>query len=319
MDLTSPKIAALARYWEEKRGARPMPPWSDIDPAEIKPLLPHLLVSRYEHNPFRVRYTLVGTWLARYAGGDFTDRYLDELDFSNEDTDWPEHHRRFIAEARPCFGICRFVTASGVERDYESAMFPIAGPDGRTVERALGIEDFPAGTDVGRDPEIVASAPQRRRPPRDADPLHLIAEDLQPVPPTDAEFRRRLGEAKLATDDLAGPGKHYFRLVELGTCRGYGGFELHGRSALLRSVVIDGASRGRGYGHTLVRRLLDEIRGRGADAVYLLTETAAPFFATLGFMPCDRDRAPAEIAGTRQFEELCPAGARLMRLDLGER
>jgi len=158
-ELTSPKVAALARYWEEKRGDRLMPFWRDIDPAEIKPLLPHLLVSRYERNPFRVRYALVGTWLAQFSGGDFTGRYLDELDFSGEDTDWLAHHIQFIAEKKPAFGICRFVTQSGLERDYESGMFPIAAEDGVTIERSLAIEDFARGVEVVLDASVVAPSP----------------------------------------------------------------------------------------------------------------------------------------------------------------
>lgn len=157
-ELTSSKIAVLARYWEEKRGQRPMPLWRDIDPAEIKPLLPHLLVSRYEWNPFRVRYVIVGTWLAQFSGGDFTGRTLDELDFSGEDTDWLAHHQRFIAEGKPTFGICRFVTQSGLERDYESGMFPIAGENG-VIERALAIEDWARGVDVLADENAVAPSP----------------------------------------------------------------------------------------------------------------------------------------------------------------
>jgi hypothetical protein len=160
-ELTSSKIAALARYWDEVRGERAMPLWRDIDPAAIKPLLPHLLVSRYEWNPFRVRYVIVGTWLAQFAGGDFTGRCLDELDFSGEDTDWLQHHQRFIAESKPAFGICRFVTQSGLERDYESGMFPIAGPDG-VIERSLGIEDFARGVEPVPDANVVAPSPVKK-------------------------------------------------------------------------------------------------------------------------------------------------------------
>ena len=86
--------------------------------------------------------------------------------------------------------------------------------------------------------------------------------------------------------------------------------------ALLRSLVIDGTSRGRGYGHTMVQRLIEEMRRLGVADVYLLTETAVPFFATLGFVPWRREQAPAEIADTLQFQELCPATAKLTRLDL---
>jgi hypothetical protein len=160
-DLTSSKIADLARYWKAKRGDRAMPLWRDIDPSEIKPLLPHLLISRYEWNPFRVRYVLVGTWLAQFSGADFTGRYLDELDFSGEDTDWLAHHQRFIAEGIPAFGVCRFVTQSGLERDYESGMFPIAGENG-VIERSLAIEDWARGVDAVADATAVAPSPVQK-------------------------------------------------------------------------------------------------------------------------------------------------------------
>ncbi len=313
-ELTSSKIAALARYWEAKRGRRLMPLWRDIDPAEIKPLLPHLLVSRYERNPFRVRYVLVGTWLAQFAGGDFTGRYLDELDFSGEDTDWLAHHIQFIAEKKPTFGICRFVTQSGLERDYESGMFPIAAEDGVTVERSLGIEDFPFGAEVTSDAATVAPSPRKAAEPA----VHAAHETarLEPVFAGDAELRGCLTEAGLPIDDLAGRGKHYFRLVENGECLGYGGFEALGPHALLRSIVVKGARRGRGYGWTLVQRLIAELRMRRFDDAYLLTESAAPFFTALGFSPCPREEAPAAVAGTAQFSTLCPSSAKLMRLNL---
>ncbi|WP_395022276.1 arsenic resistance N-acetyltransferase ArsN2 [Dongia sp.] len=318
LDLSSSKIAGLTRYWEAKRGRRPMPLWSDIDPAEIKPLLPHLLVTRYERNPFRARFVLVGTWLAQYAGGDFTGRYLDELDFSSElDTDWPSFHLQFIKDARPTFGVCRFLTESGLEREYESAMFPIAGEDGITVERALGIEDFPVGADTVPDERIIAPAPRVLAPgtaPAERQPS--AGPSLAPIAATDAEFRRCLAEAKLPTSDLLGAGKRYFVLMEAGQCRGYGGFELRGSHALLRSIVIEGRERGHGYGRTLVHGLLAEAAKLGLKDAWLLTETAVPFFAALGFAPCARDVAPPEIASTQQFTELCPASAKLMRREI---
>jgi N-acetylglutamate synthase-like GNAT family acetyltransferase len=318
LDLTSSKIAGLTRYWEAKCGRRPMPSWSDIDPAEIKPLLPHLLVARYERNPFRVRFALVGTWLAQYAGGDFTGRYLDELDFSSElDTDWPAHHLQFVKDARPTFGVCRFLTESGLEREYESAMFPIAGADGITVERALGIEDFPIGARVVPDARIIAPPPRVVIPgTAPAERTAAFGPNLAPIAATDPLFRRCLAEAKLATEDLVGSGKRYFRLTEAGQCRAYGGFEAHGSHALLRSIVVEGRERGHGYGRTLVHGLVAEAAKLGLKDVYLLTETAAPFFAALDFAPCVRAAAPPEIAASRQFAELCPASAKLMRREI---
>ena len=319
VDLTSSRIAALARYWEGKRGSRPMPVWRDIDPADIKPLLPYLVVTRYQRDPFRVRYVLVGTMVAQYAGGDFTGRYLDELDFASEiDTDWPAEHRRFVAEARPAFGICQFRTESGLERDYELGMFPIAAEDGTWIERALCMEDFPAGCPFAPDASSIAPRPllvKNAAPLSAAAAEHAAAPDLEPVGAGDLGLRSSLVDAGLPIDDLAGSGKHYFRLILSGQCIGYGGIEVVGPHALLRSVVIEGPLRGRGFGRTLVTGLLAEARRLGCDDAYLLTETAVPFFAELGFILCDRATAPPEVAATEQFAAICPASAKLMGRD----
>ena len=82
------------------------------------------------------------------------------------------------------------------------------------------------------------------------------------------------------------------------------------------SITIEGRERGHGYGRTLVNGLFAEAEKLGLEDVYLLTETAAPFFAALGFMPCARETAPPEIAASEQFTELCPASAKLMRREV---
>src|SRR3954470_5565061 len=149
LDISSAMVSGLARYWDRKRGRRSMPTWADIDPAEIKPLLPHLMVTRYERNPFRVRYVLVGTWVVQYSGADFTGRYLDELEFASEvDTDWEALHQEVATQGLPIMGQFRFLSESGLEREYEAAILPIADESGRFVERGLCIEDFPDGVTV---------------------------------------------------------------------------------------------------------------------------------------------------------------------------
>jgi N-acetylglutamate synthase-like GNAT family acetyltransferase len=317
LDLTSSKIVGLARYWEAKRGQRAMPTWADFDPAEIKPLLPHLMVTRYERNPFRVRYSLVGTFVVQYGGADFTGRYLDEMEFPSEvDTDWAEVHRVLVTEARPIFGICIFMSESGLQNNYEVAMFPIADPTGRFVERGVHIEDFPLGARFAPDENAIAlkpipSASATRNTTAPA--ASGAAPRLEPIGASDRALRRCLTEAKLATADLLGAGKAYFRLVADGDTRAYGGLENLGSHALLRSIVVEGRHRGHGYGRSLVLGLVAEARKRGARHAWLLTDTAVPFFAELGFAPCTRESAPPEIATTEQFAALCPATAKLMR------
>jgi N-acetylglutamate synthase-like GNAT family acetyltransferase len=320
-ELTSAKIAGLARYWEAKRGQRAMPTWADFDPGEIKPLLPHLMVTRYERNPLRVRYSLVGTFVVQYGGADFTGQYLDQMEFPGEvDTDWAEVHSLLVTEGRPIFGICLFMSESGLQNKYEVAMFPIADPTGNFVERGVHIEDFPLGARFVPDQDAIAKKPiplAGAARDRAAAPAPASAPQLEPINATDRDFRACIAEAKLAIPDLAGAGKQYFCLSEGGERRGYGGIEACGSHALLRSIVISGRARGHGYGRTLVHGLLAEAAKLGLKDAWLLTDTAVPFFAALGFMPCARETAPPEIAATRQFAELCPASAKLMRREIG--
>jgi N-acetylglutamate synthase-like GNAT family acetyltransferase len=195
-------------------------------------------------------------------------------------------------------------------------MFPIAGADGVTVERALGIEDFPVGAHVVPDQSVIAPAP-RVVPASDAAPAPVgSGAALEPVTAADVHFRHCLADAQLPVSDLAGAGKRYFRLTDAGQCRGYGGFETRGSHALFRSIVVEGRERGHGYGRTLVNGLIAEARRLGLKDAWLLTESAAPFFAALGFDACGREAAPPEIAATEQFAALCPQSAKLMRRDI---
>ncbi len=60
----------LYRYWLAKRGGRPMPARSDIDPTEIPALLPYLGI--IEKADGELRYRLMGTSMAEQLGFDAT-------------------------------------------------------------------------------------------------------------------------------------------------------------------------------------------------------------------------------------------------------
>lgn len=138
-DLGSAPLLRLEAYWQQKRGDRPMPSRADIDPAEIKPLLPQIIMTRIEQDPFRVKYTIVGTACARSAGFDYTGRYLDELMFESEsDTDWIQIYAEIVREQKPIAGTCRFRTADD-EILYRVAVFPLSS-DGRHVDQTIAYE-----------------------------------------------------------------------------------------------------------------------------------------------------------------------------------
>lgn len=126
---------------------------------------------------------------------------------------------------------------------------------------------------------------------------------------------RQLERAGLPTADLAASAVDLFVGETAGDRVGVGGLEVYGDVALLRSLVVDPAARGSGYGTELTEALLDYARGEGVERVYLLTETAADFFGRLGFEEVPREAAPPAIRETTEFTSLCPASATCLRFE----
>ena len=97
---------------------------------------------------------------------------------------------------------------------------------------------------------------------------------------------------------------------------GVGGFETYGTVGLLRSVVIEEAAQGQGFGTALCDSLEATASADGVETLYLLTTTAADFFANRGYAQIERTDAPDSIQQTTEFDHLCPTGATCMKKSL---
>jgi hypothetical protein len=122
---------ALYRYWLAKRAGRAMPARSDIDPAEIPPLLPYLAIVDKVDGQFR--YRLVGTVVASELGRDLTGSYVGSY------VKLPEHaaaqralFKRVFTTARPILTEGQYLTTSGAIHNVSRLMLPLAD-DGATV------------------------------------------------------------------------------------------------------------------------------------------------------------------------------------------
>jgi amino-acid N-acetyltransferase len=89
--------------------------------------------------------------------------------------------------------------------------------------------------------------------------------------------------------------------------------ELYAPDALLRSVAVAAAQRGRGLGTRLVEAAIAMALDRGVGTVYLLTETAPAFFARLGFEPVPRAEVAEPVTRSAEFKLLCGETAQAMR------
>jgi amino-acid N-acetyltransferase len=111
-------------------------------------------------------------------------------------------------------------------------------------------------------------------------------------------------------------GEPYAVAVVDGRIVGAAGVEVYGDSGLLRSVAVDAAWQGHGLGRRLTEERLRWAAGRGLDAVYLLTTSAAGYFPRLGFVPVAREEVPAAVRGSLQFAGVCPSTAAVLALRL---
>lgn len=97
---------------------------------------------------------------------------------------------------------------------------------------------------------------------------------------------------------------------------GVGGIEVYDGAGLLRSVVVEREVRGNGFGTALCDALEERARSAGAESLYLLTTSAAAFFAERGYETADRSEAPESVRSTTEFEDLCPTSAACLRKPL---
>lgn len=99
-----------------------------------------------------------------------------------------------------------------------------------------------------------------------------------------------------------------------GAVVGSAGLEVVQRTALLRSVTVAKAARKRQVGEKLLEEALELARSLGANAVFLMTETAADWFSRRGFETVPREAIPAALRYSSALEGICPLSSTCMKL-----
>jgi amino-acid N-acetyltransferase len=94
---------------------------------------------------------------------------------------------------------------------------------------------------------------------------------------------------------------------------GSAALERYADGALLRSVAVLPAYRGRRYARGLTDVAIRLAREFGIPAVYLLTTTADDYFGRYGFERISRSDVPATVQTSVEFTSACPSTATVMR------
>ncbi|HZW11717.1 MAG TPA: arsenic resistance N-acetyltransferase ArsN2 [Noviherbaspirillum sp.] len=140
----------------------------------------------------------------------------------------------------------------------------------------------------------------------------MTACSIKPVPPSPA-LMELLTACKLPVVDISDTGPaQFFGTFANDELVGAVGLEAYGDVALLRSLAVKPAQRGRGLGRMLLLYVEQHAAAHGIRDLYLLTTTAAPFFSANGYIMAERRQAPEAIQATAQFSGLCPSVASFM-------
>lgn len=123
------------------------------------------------------------------------------------------------------------------------------------------------------------------------------------------EIQPLLKASGLQIADLSAAPALFFGIHVAGELVACIGLELYDSVALLRSLAVSPAFRGRGLARELVVFAEDLAFSRGVRTLFLLTTSAEAFFTALGYRPAAREEAPAAIRATAQFSGLCPAAS----------
>lgn len=132
-----PVLRTVLDYWERRRGARAMPQRRDIDPAELRPVLPHLQITEAIEGGARFRYRLVGTAVVEAFGAEFTGKYVDELVSGERDSFVHACYRAVCTARRPVFARSKYITTKDVDLTANRVLTPLS-EDGVEVGQILG-------------------------------------------------------------------------------------------------------------------------------------------------------------------------------------
>lgn len=110
-----------------------------------------------------------------------------------------------------------------------------------------------------------------------------------------------VAKAGLPPDNLDSSDTLFWRFENDDMPVGFGGLEMYGDQALLRSVVTLPPVRNRGIGTAIVGWLETEARIRGCRVVWLAADKAAEFFSGLGYRAGEASQAPQAIREAPPF------------------
>lgn len=146
LDSATPRLRLAFDYWTAKCGSRPMPSRVDLEPAEMKPLLPYLVLMDVLRDarpgwPLDFRYRLIGTVTDAMMNARYTGKCMSELPHQQPGSRLWQSLASVTETRRPQINHVPYV---GPHKDFMAVVdlvMPLS-PDAETVNMLFCIVDF---------------------------------------------------------------------------------------------------------------------------------------------------------------------------------
>lgn len=131
-----PTTAAFYRYWDSKRQGREMPARSDLDPIEMRPWLPGVILVDVVQFPDQLIYRVVGTRSVTIRASEVTGRPVQQGQHGSKLPHVIENYRLVIEEKKLVYDWDGTSSRDGSELWTEVLMLPLSS-DGQAVNQVI--------------------------------------------------------------------------------------------------------------------------------------------------------------------------------------
>src|SRR5579883_2736282 len=135
------RLRQLYGYWRSKLAGRSMPRRTDIDPAEIPKLLPHIMITEMLDGGTRYRYRLSGTAVTEAFGRELTGLFVDEVMTGAYRAFLERLYRTVYLNRRCIFSESRYAGDKESGLMTKRLLMPLS-EDGCVVNQVLAIQTF---------------------------------------------------------------------------------------------------------------------------------------------------------------------------------
>src|SRR5262245_53949282 len=126
----------LYEYWNARRGARSMPARSDLDPVDLKPILPVLLLIDIVADARRYTYRQVGTREVEMRGNDPTGKAIQDAYYAESPEETARYLDRVVQTRAPVLYRGTYQPLS-TRTQREDVLFLPLSTDGETVNMIM--------------------------------------------------------------------------------------------------------------------------------------------------------------------------------------